>query len=67
MAESWFKKKGVTAGFSVASLVFGFVFLNQSVTGNAVLNYQSSVTPLSIIGLLLVACAVVFAAYSIKR
>ena len=67
MADSWLKKRKVTAGFATLSLISGFLFLNRNITGNAVLSDKYSVNPLSLIGLLLVICAVILAGYSIKR
>jgi len=65
--ENFFKRKKVTAGFAAVSLIFGFLFMKSSTTGNVVLNNRYSLSPLSFVGLLLVACAVVLAAYSIKK
>ena len=67
MTDSWLKQKKVTAGFATASLISGFLFLNRNITGNAVLSDRYSISPLSLIGLLLVLCAVVLAGYSIKK
>jgi len=69
MSESFFKQKKVTAGFAAASLVFGFLFLfiNNGITGNAVLNDKYSLNLLSLVGLLLIFCSAILAAYSLRK
>jgi len=64
--ENFFKRKKVTATISALALISGFVFLNQSVTGNVVLSNPQEFNPISFVGLLLVFLAVVLAAYTIK-
>ncbi|MBU2562262.1 MAG: hypothetical protein KKF68_01210 [Nanoarchaeota archaeon] len=63
----WFRTKKATITFAIISLTSGFFFLNQSLTGNVILNNSYSLNFLSIIGLLLIVCAVILAAYSIKK
>jgi len=67
MKENFLKKKSVTIIFAFIALFSGFLFLNQSMTGNAILNRQSSVNLVSLIGLLLVFCSVILFAYSVKK
>jgi len=65
--ENFFKRKKVTAAISAFALLSGFIFLNQSVTGNVVLDNSSGFNPISFIGLLLVFLAVILALYTIKK
>lgn len=68
MAEHWLKHRKATGSFALISLAFGFFFLNRgTITGNVVLNNQYPVNPLSLVGLLLVICAVILSGYSIRR
>ena len=63
----WLKTKQATAIFAAGALISGFFFLNQNITGNAILNenYSLSITP--IIGLFLILCSVILGAYSIMK
>ncbi|MFQ5531492.1 MAG: hypothetical protein ACE5ES_02650 [Candidatus Nanoarchaeia archaeon] len=63
----WFKTKPATTGFAIAALISGFLFLNKSMTGNVVLNDKYSINLISIVGLLLISCAVVLGMYTIKK
>ena len=66
--QTWFRKKSVTALFAVLSFGFGFFFLGQgTVTGNVIASEYYSFSLLSLIGLLLVFCAIIMAVYTIKR
>ena len=66
--QNWFKKKSITASFAIISFVFGFLFLRQGrVTGNVIASNYQSFSLLSLIGLLLVFCAIIMAVYTIKR
>jgi len=65
--KGFLKTKKVTAVFAVIAAFGGFLFLSQNITGNVVLNRQSSFNLLSLIGLLLVICAFILTAYSIKK
>jgi len=67
MKKSFFKRNGVTWFFSAVAVVSGFIFLDSSVTGNAIVNEQSPVSVLSLIGLLLITCSAVLVTYSLKR
>ena len=61
------KTKIATAIFAIVALFTGFLFLNSSLTGNAILTNNFPIQPLSVIGLLLVLCAIVLGIYTIRR
>ena len=63
----WLKTKKATAIFSVVSLISGFFFLNQTITGNVILNKNYSLNIIPIIGLLLILCSVILGAYSVMK
>jgi phosphatidylserine synthase len=67
MKEKFFARKGVTWVFAIIAIVSGFLFLDSSPTGNVIVNKQSSVNLISMIGLILIACAAVLIAYSAKK
>jgi hypothetical protein len=67
MKEKFLAKKGVTWFFAAVAVVSGFIFLDSSPTGNVILNRQSPVSLVSIIGLLLIACSAILIAYSAKK
>lgn len=55
-----------TAGFAIAALLGGFVFLNKGITGNVILSNKYSFNIISLIGLLLVFCSAILALYTIR-
>ena len=63
----WFKTKKVTSLFALISLVGGFLFLNQGITGNIILNENYTFNLISLIGLSLIVCSVILGAYSLKK
>ncbi|MCH8945919.1 MAG: hypothetical protein IIA85_03280 [Nanoarchaeota archaeon] len=63
----WLKTKQATAIFAVGSLISGFFFLNQNITGNVILNESYSLNILPIIGLFLILCSVILGAYSVMK
>ena len=63
---NWFKTKKVIAGFAIVALLGGFYFLNNTLTGNIIVESENSTSLLSIIGLLLIACSIILGAYAIK-
>lgn len=63
----WLKTKKATAIFAAGSLISGFFFLNQNITGNAILNENYSLNTIPIIGLLLILCSVVLGTYSVIK
>jgi hypothetical protein len=67
MKENFFTKKGITWIFATIALVSGFLFLDSNSTGNVILNKQSPVSLISIIGLLLLVCSIILIIYSVKK
>jgi len=65
--ESLLKTKPATATFALIALAGGFLFLNKGITGNVILSDKSSFNIVSLIGLILIVCAVVLGIYSIKK
>ena len=65
--QNWFKKKKIASVFALVTLVAGFLFLDQGITGNAVLNNNPAVNVISLVGLLLVFCAAILSVYSLRR
>lgn len=66
-SENFFKNRKTTAVFAIVALIGGFVFLKSSLTGNVVLSDKYLVSPISVVGLLLVACSIVLAVYSVRK
>ncbi|MFA4953237.1 MAG: hypothetical protein WC584_03370 [Candidatus Pacearchaeota archaeon] len=62
-----FKTKKVTAIFAVVALLGGFYFLNNTLTGNVIVESENSINLISVIGLLLIFCSIILGAYSIKK
>jgi len=65
--SSWLKTKKITGVFSGVALFVGFIFLDKGITGNVILNNQVPVGAMSLIGLGLVLCSGILAAYTIKK
>ena len=65
--ENWFKQKKITGTFGLVALATGFLLLNKGITGYATSEIQNTSNPLSLIGLLLILCSGILAAYSIKK
>jgi len=65
--ESMLKTRKAATIFAIAALIGGFLFLSPSITGGFILEKSDSFNPLSLIGLLLICCAIVLAAYSLKK
>ena len=65
--ENWFKQKKVTGGFGLVALATGFLLLNKGITGYATSEVQNTLNSISLIGLLLILCSGILAAYSIKK
>jgi len=61
------KSRTATASFAIIALIGGFYFLNSNMTGNIVLKNQTAFSTLPLVGLLLIACSVILALYSIKK
>jgi len=67
MKENFLTKKSVSWAFAIIAVISGFLFLDSNSTGNVILNKQTPVSLLSIIGLLLIACSAILIAYSVKK
>lgn len=65
--ENFFKTRKATVSFALMALVGGFLFLNQSITGNIILDSENSFNLVSLMGLLLIACSIILGAYSLKK
>jgi len=65
--KNWFAKRGVIMGFAVISSLTGFLFMNHTITGNVILNENYPFTIVSVIGMLLVICAIILAVYNMKH
>ena len=65
--ENILKTKKISTIFGIIALIGGFLFLSPSMTGRFILESVDSFNPLSLIGLLLIGCAIVLAAYAIKK
>lgn len=60
-------KKKTALGFSIVALIGGFLFLQPGITGNTILNESSKFNILSLVGFLLILCAIILAVYSLKK
>ena len=60
-------RKKTTAFFAIISFIVGVLFLKKGITGNIILNNNSSFDLISLIGLLLIVCSVILGVYSLKR
>ena len=65
--NEFLRSKGATSIFALASLAGAFIFLNKSLTGMSVSENSTSLSLLTIIGLLLIACSVILGVYSIRK
>ncbi|MCK5624554.1 hypothetical protein KAI04_01810 [Candidatus Pacearchaeota archaeon] len=65
--ENKFKSRKITTLFGISALISGFLFLSPSITGGSVLENANSFDSLSLIGLLLIGCSIILAAYSLKK
>lgn len=63
----WLKTKQATAIFAAGSLISGFFFLDQSITGNAILSESYSLNIIPIIGLFLILFSVILGVYSVMK
>ena len=62
----WLETRQAAAIFGIISLASGFVFLNQGITGNVIINSENPINMLNAIGLMLVFCAAILGVYSVK-
>ena len=61
------KGKRFTAGFAFFTLMWGFLFMEGSFTGNAIVNDDVLFNPVSFIGVCLVVCSFVLIVYSVRK
>ncbi len=62
-----FSGKGIIAMLAAVAFFTGFLFIDRGgISGNAVLNGDYSVSAVSLIGLLLVICSVILAAFALR-
>ena len=68
MKNSWFNGKKVAATFAVVAFFTGFLFVDRgSISGNVIVDGTPQFNVVSMIGLLLVLCSVILAAYTIRK
>ena len=65
--SKWLKSRNVTASFAIIALIGGFLFIGPKFTGNIILSEKYGFNPVSIIGALLILCAIILGVYSIKN
>jgi len=63
----WFKAKSVAAVFAAVAFITGFLFLDQGITGNVILDNSYPIDFISLIGLLLILCSAILAVYILKK
>ena len=64
---NWFKGKPATSIFAAISLAGGFLFLNQGITGNVILDKYYSINLISVIGMFLIVCSIILGLYSLRK
>ena len=68
MKNSWSKGKKITATLAVVVFFAGFLFVDRgSISGNVIVDNTPSFNTISLIGILLVLCSVILAAYTIRK
>jgi hypothetical protein len=65
--KNLFRKRTVAGIFAIAALIAGILFLDSGLTGNIIVNKQSPISAVSLIGLLLVLCSAVLIIYSVRE
>ena len=66
--NSWFRGKKVTAVFAAVAFFAGFLFVDRgSISGNVIVDNDSALSIVSIVGLLLVLCSAILTAYTIRK
>lgn len=60
-------KKKIAAVVAGVAFILGFLLLDNSMTGNAVLNNQPALNSFSVVGLLLVFCSAILVVYTLKK
>jgi hypothetical protein len=65
--ENFFEQKRVTGLFAIIALIGGAFFTRTEITGNIILNQNTQLNLLPLIGILLFFCSVVLAVYSLRK
>ena len=65
--SDFLKSKKITAAFGIVAFVGGAIFLKNSMTGNVVIKDTASFEIIPFIGLALIFCSLVMAAYTLKK
>ena len=65
--KNFFKQPLTVATIGIISLIGGFYFLSNKITGNVILKNDVTFSLLPLIGLLLIACSAILIIYSIKK
>jgi uncharacterized membrane protein HdeD (DUF308 family) len=61
------KSKKVTTTFGIVAFIAGAIFLQSSMTGNVVIKDTASFEVIPLVGLALIFCSLVMAAYAIRK
>lgn len=61
------KGKRFSAGFAFFALMWGFLFIDGSFTGNIIANDELLFNPVSLIGFCLIICSFVLIIYSVRK
>ena len=67
MKEKFLEQKKTTGIFAMIAFLSGYIFLDNSVTGNAILKEQPSLNLVSLIGLGLIICSLLLAYHTFKK
>jgi len=67
--KNLWKKKITILVFTLIALIAGFIFLNKTFTGNAILNEGQAMNLgiISLIGISLIACSIIMGIYFVKN
>jgi hypothetical protein len=67
MKSNFLKSKKTTIVFAIIAFIGGATFLNQSITGNVIIKNNTSFETIPFIGLSLIFCSLIMAAYSLRK
>lgn len=67
MEKNFFKSKKILSALAIASFTAGFFFIDENITGNAVITNKQNFNVFSLIGLGLIICSVVLEFYLVKN
>jgi hypothetical protein len=60
-------KRKITGVLAAITFIVGFLLLDNSVTGNVILDQGSSFNILSLVGLLFLFCSAILTIYTVKK